>query len=219
MLCFVSCLQVELQDYIKRLRDRSGSLQPDRLFDPMVLDSLFFAPRIVQEAILFDARHHGQREIRFSFVCVAALCCSCIRNPSACLESSLARMILVHNARRELNAADIVPCFTHSVGSVCGVARQNTRGECSVLRTWSGNLSRTRSVVRFGSCTSSGSCGISLAGRRLSDEQRRTPSRHSWTPARRRVRRLRSGMIVTLSLRGLLLRLRLFLRVLGRLRR
>ena len=71
MLYFVSGLQVQLRDHVERLRERAGSSQPDRVFDDDVLDTLYFkAPRIVQEAILHDARHSGYVDIRFSaFLC------------------------------------------------------------------------------------------------------------------------------------------------------
>ena len=129
--CLMSC-QVHLVDYVDRLVNRSAVSfgRENIVFDNRVLDKLMFAPRIVQAAILENARHAGLAKNRFPGSLRRACAVSRIRNPSAFLHSSLSRMIDIHKARGDFDAEQIVPCGADLSQALSVMTRLQPLGRC-----------------------------------------------------------------------------------------
>ena len=119
----VALSQVQLLEYVERLKDLAAISPSALAFDEKSVNELLLnTPRIVQEALLEEARHCGLTHVKYPARCECLGMSALIRNPSAMLQGNLRRMKACHEADRGLDARRVVPAVWMS--RVCRVPHQ-----------------------------------------------------------------------------------------------
>ena len=114
----VALSPVQLLEYVERLKDLAAISPSALAFDEKSVNELLLnTPRIVQEALIEEARHCGRTHVKYPARCECLVMSALNRNPSAMLQGNLRRMKACHEADRGLDARRVVPAVW--VSRVC----------------------------------------------------------------------------------------------------